>query len=102
MALLEQEQAGLIAQAASKYLDNIPSHATRAQLVRVVNLAKAAEQSPTSNPLELQAVRGALCTFCKSEKIFPCRGYQRQNGCAFVETGLALTPSQFGALTATH
>lgn len=62
MALVEQKEAGLIAQAASKYLYGIAAGSTRDQLAQVLNLAKAAEQS---------------------------------------QTGDALTPSQFGALTAT-
>jgi len=101
MAQLEQSQAGLIAQAATKYLESMPVDATPSQLRHVVRLAQAAEQSPETGAMELQNVQSALCTFCKGENIFPCRGYQRQNGCAFVETGLALTPSQFGALAAT-
>lgn len=99
MSQWQRKQAGAIAGAATAYMDSIQQEDTRAGLVRIVRLAKAMENTDDAGTHMLSNLQAELCGFCSSEKIFPCRGYQQQNGCAFVETGLALTPSHFATLT---
>jgi hypothetical protein len=99
MAQWQRKQAGSIADAATAFMESIDDQTARTQLVKVIRLAKAVERTDCAGAYTLTALRAELCSFCSSEKIFPCRGYQQQNGCAFVETGLTLTPSYFGALS---
>ena len=99
MAQWQRKQAGSIAVAAAAFMDGIQEEDARAKLAKIINLAKAVERTDSAGAYSLTALRTELCSFCTNEKIFPCRGYQQQNGCAFVETGLTLTPSYFGALS---
>lgn len=99
MAQWQRKQASSIADAATAYLGGMQDEDGRVKLAKIVRLAKAVERTDCAGPYTLTALRSELCGFCKSEKIFPCSGYQQQNGCAFVETGLTLTPSYFGALS---
>ncbi len=99
MALWQRKQASSVADAATAFMDGLQDEDARAKLVKIVHLAKAVERTDCAGSYTLTALRSELCSFCKSEKIHPCNGYVQQNGCAFVETGLALTPSYFGALS---
>ena len=99
MAQWQRKQAGSVAQAATAFMDGIQDEPARAQLAKIIQLAKAVERTDCAGAHTLTALRAELCSFCASEKIFPCRAYHPQNGCAFVETGLAMTPSYFGALS---
>jgi hypothetical protein len=99
MAQWQRKQAESMAVAATAFMDGTQDAGARAKLAKIVHLAKAAERTDCAGAYTLTALRSELCSFCTSEKIFPCRGYQQQNGCAFVETGLTMTPSYFGALS---
>ena len=99
MALWQRKQAVSIADAATAFMGSTQDEDTRAKLAKIIRLAKAVERTDCAGAYTLTALRSELCGFCTSEKIFPCTGYQQQNGCAFVETGLTLTPSYFGALS---
>ena len=99
MAQWQRKQASSIADAATAFMHSIHDETARVKLAKVIRLAKAVERTDCAGAYTLTALRTELCGFCSHEKIFPCRAYQQQNGCAFVETGLILTPSYFGALT---
>ena len=99
MALWQRKQASSVADAASAFMGNLQDEDARAKLVKIVHFAKAVERTDCAGAYTLTALRSELCGFCKGEKIYPCSGYVQQNGCAFVETGLTLTPSYFGALS---
>jgi hypothetical protein len=99
MAQWQRKQAISIADAATAFMGNQQDERTHAQLSKIVRLARAVERTDCAGSYTLTALRSELCAFCTGEKLFPCTGYQQQNGCAFVETGLTLTPSYFGALT---
>jgi hypothetical protein len=99
MALWQRKQASSIADAATAFMGGVQGEAERAKLTKIVRLAKAVERTDCAGSYTLTALRAELCNFCTGEQLHPCTGYQAQNGCAFVETGLTLTPSYFGALT---
>jgi len=99
MALWQRKQASSVADAATAFMGSLQDESARTKLVKVIHLAKAVERTDCAGAYTLTALRSELCGFCKSENIFPCNGYVQQNGCAFVETGLTLTPSYFGALS---
>lgn len=99
MAQWQRKQAGAIAVAAAAFMEGIQDGDERAKLAKIINLAKAVERTDSAGAYSLTALRTELCGYCTNEKIFSCRGYQQQNGCAFVETGLTFTPSYFGALS---
>lgn len=99
MALWQRKQASSIADAATAFMGGVQDDDAQARLAKIIRLAKAVERTDCAGPYTLTALRSELCGFCTSEKMHPCSGYQQQNGCAFVETGLTLTPSYFGALT---
>jgi hypothetical protein len=99
MAIWQRKQASSIADAATAYMGNVQDEGARARLTKIIRLAKAVERTDCAGSYTLTALRSELCGFCTSEQLHPCSGYQPQNGCAFVETGLTLTPSYFGALT---
>jgi hypothetical protein len=99
MALWQRRQASSVADAATAFIGSLQDEDARAKLFKIIQLAKAVERTDCAGAYTLTALRSELCGFCKGEKIYPCNGYVPQNGCAFVETGLTLTPSYFGALT---
>jgi hypothetical protein len=99
MAQWQRRQASSVADAAAAFMGSMQDERARAKLAKIIHFAKAAERTDCAGAYTLTALRSELCGFCKCEKIFPCGGYVQQNGCAFVETGLTLTPSYFGALS---
>jgi len=99
MALWQRKQASSIADAATAFMGGVQEETSRVKLTKIIKLAKAVERTDCAGSFTLTALRSELCNFCTSEQLHPCSGYQQQNGCAFVETGLTLTPSYFGALT---
>jgi hypothetical protein len=99
MAQWQRKQANSIADAATAFMHSICDETAQVKLAKIVRLAKAVERTDCAGAYTLTALRTELCGFCSNEKLFPCRAYQQQNGCAFVETGLTLTPSYFGALS---
>lgn len=98
MAQWQRKQAGAIVQAATAFMDGVHDAEGLAQLGKIVQFGKAVERTDSTGAYTLTALRAALCTYCVSRDIYPCTGYQAQNGCAFVETVVTMTPSCFGDL----
>jgi hypothetical protein len=99
MALWQRKQASSIADAAKAFMGGVQDEPAQEKLTKIIRLAKAVERTDCAGSYTLTALRSELCNFCTGEQLHPCSGYQQQQGCAFVETGLTLTPSYFGALT---
>jgi hypothetical protein len=99
MAQWQRKQAGAIVQAATAHMAGVRDPDALSQIAKIVQFGKAVERTDSTGSYTLTALQAALCTYCKSGKIYPCSGYQPQVGCAFVETVVTLTPSCFGNLT---
>jgi hypothetical protein len=96
MAQWERKHAGAIVQAAMAHMDRAKNLGRHTHLEVIVQFGKAAEQSNFTDASTLRALRAALCTYCTNERTYPCTGYVKENGCAFVESEVTLTPSCFG------